>query len=514
MRNKAVLALMSSACLIAAPLRAAAAETPPGSTNAYALIMTIGDYAAPVPKLKGVTYDGGSAARIAQEMGVPSENIRTLKDSELTLEGIRKAMNQLESQLNTGSQVFIYYSGHGGRQMVEESGVSRCAEMLITVDGQGYLDAEFEAQLKRISARAQKTIVLLDACHSGGVTTRSVKGNAAYQPKSYSPDAQSCTQVSNVITRGVGQTRTPGSGSGNFVYIAAARDTEISLDQPGRGGVATQAWLGCMGDPSQDRDGSGAITAEEIRACAQERIDTQLSNAKDVLPHHVSITGNKGIVLSYAKTTTPAPMVTAAPAAASTPPSSPTAPTGKPPATQPPAPTPMATLNDIYNNRDDRKLVNLTTGKPQLKIGKDAVDLTLSSREGGYAYLLMVGSDGKTFDLLFPNQLDQDNRIEAGGVMRLPRPAWQFSLDGPPGKDWLLAIVSDTPKDFAQAGLQASGPFSSVSAPAGKNIQLVTDSGRNPANNCGDSQTFRNISIQKKCQSTYGAALLMLEEVQ
>lgn len=501
MKVKSGRGLVSLLSVCLAGMGGAVAETAaPVSPNAYALIMTIGDYPAPIPKLKGVAFDGQSASRIAREMGVPPDHILTLKDGDLTLEGMRKALSQLESRLNGSSQVFVYYSGHGGRQMVDETGGSRCAEMLITADGQGYLDAEFEAQLKRISAKSQKTIVFLDACHSGGVTTRGVRGNGAYQPKGYSPDAQACTQVSNVITRGVGQPRAPGSGSGNFVYIAAAKDTEISLDQPGKGGVATLAWLSCMGDPTQDRDGSGAITAEEIRACAQERINAQLSNVQDVLPHHVSITGNKGVALSYARS----PAAPVAETAASP---------GKPAPVAAANTSPMAALNDIYNNRDDRKLVTLSTGKPQLGIGKDMVDLTLTSREAGYAYLLMVGSDGKTFDLLFPNQLDKENRIEAGATLRLPRAAWQFGLEGPPGKDWLLAIVSDTPRDFTQAGLRPSGPFSAVAATAAKDIQLVTDAGRNPANDCGSDPGFRNLAIQRHCQSTYGAALLMLEEV-
>lgn len=475
----------------------------PPSVNAHALIMTIGDYQGNIPKLKGVPFDAATATDIAQRMGVPAANIHTLKDGELTLEGMRQAMDALESKLSGNDQVFIYYSGHGGRQLVQEEGQERCAESLITVDGQGFTDTEMEQRLKRFSEKAQKTIVFLDACHSGGVTTRAIStAPAAYTAKSYVPPGQSCVKPTNVLTRSLLAPKAAGSGGGNFVHIAAARDSEISLDQPGRGGVASQAWLACLSGAAKDIDGSGGLSAQEIQICAQQRIEDQLKGAQGFLPHHVSITGNPSMVLSYAVkevALTPAPV--------------PVATVGPPPVAAV-KPSALAALNDIYNNRDDRRLVTLSAAKSSLKIGRDQLDFTLSSREGGYVYLLMVGSDGQTFDLLFPNQLDRNNLIEVGGTMRLPRPAWQLSAEGPPGKNTLLAIVTDSPRDFTDAGLQASGPFSAVAAVAAKDIQLVSVGGAQPAaEQCANPSATRNLSVKKSCSTGYAAALLTVEEV-
>jgi len=177
-------------------------------------------------------------------------------------------------------------------------------------------------------------------------------------------------------------------------------------------------------------------------------------------------------------------------------------------------PSTLAALQDIYNSRDDRRLVTLTAAKPALKIGVDTVDFTLTSREGGYVYLVMVGSDGETFDLLFPNQIDRNNLIEPGGTMRLPRPAWQLSAEGPPGKNTLLAIVTDNPRDFSSAGLKPAGPFSVVDAVAAKDIQLVTVGAARPADaECANPASTRNLSIKKRCSTGYAAALLTIEEV-
>lgn len=496
----------------------------PPAVAAHALIMTIGDYQGNIPKLKGVPFDTATATEIARRMGVPQANIRALSDGQLTLEGMRKAFDELESKLGGDDQVFIYYSGHGGRQLVQEEGVERCAESLITVEGQPFTDAEMEDRLKRLSAKSQKTIVFLDACHSGGVTTRSV-GNAPFAPKSYTA-GQSCVKPTNMLTRSINAPKPAGSGGANFVHIAAARDSEVSLDQPGRGGVASQAWLACLAGAAKDTDGSGGLSAGEIQACAQDRINDKLKNVQGFLPHHVSVNGNPSMVLSYAAKDTgvavpapalvPAPAavpvplanvgVVAAPAPAAAPVSAPAAPVAKP--------STLAALQDIYNSRDDRRLVTLTAAKPALKIGVDTVDFTLTSREGGYVYLVMVGSDGETFDLLFPNQIDRNNMIEPGGTMRLPRPAWQLSAEGPPGKNTLLAIVTDNPRDFSSAGLKPAGPFSVVDAVAAKDIQLVTVGAARPADaECANPASTRNLSIKKRCSTGYAAALLTIEEV-
>lgn len=510
----------------------------PESPTAHALIMAIGQYQGAIPKLDGVPFDVATSTEIARRMGVPAANIQVARDGELTLEGIRRALDVLEARLGGSDQVFIYYSGHGGRQMVkEQDGSERCAESLVSVDGQGFTDAELESRLKRLSQKAQKTIVLIDACHSGGVTTRSASGaQRPFTPKSWTPPDKDCVKPTNVLTRSAVASKVAGSGGGNFVHIAASRDNEISLDQPGRGGVASQAWLACLAGAAKDADGSGGLSAEETRACAQDRINQQFKNVQGFLPHHVVVTGNPAMVLSYAAkdlapttpagaapaaAVTPAPtpvapvavVATAAPAAAAALPAAPAAaPTAAPAASARPAP--LAALNDIFHSRDDRRLVTLTTEKPTLKIGRDSIGFTLTSREGGHVYLLMVGSDGQTFDLLFPNAFDRNNVIEAGATLRLPRASWQLGAEGPPGKNTLLAIVADSPRDFNAAGLKPSGPFSVIGAVAAKDIQLVTAGAEKPAaEECSDQTSLRNIAVKKRCSSAYGAALLTVEEV-
>ncbi|MFA7268137.1 MAG: caspase family protein [Sterolibacterium sp.] len=503
----------------------------PNSPQIHALIMTIGTYREGIPPLNGVKYDAETARQIARRMGVMDNNIRTLRDDELTLEGMSKAFDELESRVLQDDQVFIYYSGHGGRQLVREEGqFERCAESLITVDGRGFIDSELEVRLKQLSQKAQKLIVLIDACHSGGVTTRAVGASAAaakFTPKYWQGkgSGDACAKPANVVTRGIrAGTRSVGSGANNYVYIAAARDDEISFDQPGKGGVASQAWLDCMNGAAQDLDGSGGLSAEEIRACAQEKIDQKMSNAVGLLPPHVSVTGNSRTVLGFPSGGPVAEASTAAGGTASTPAALSAASlalTASPTMIESPAsparPNPAATLEDIYGNRDDRRLVELKTTRHRLKIGLDNLEFTLTSSHEGHVYLLMVGSDGTTFDLLFPNQQDRNNLIRAGETLKLPRSTWQLTVQGPPGKDRLLAIVAESPRDFSRLGMKPAGPFSVIDTRSAAfrpgDVQVVSGSPSNAG--VGDClmERTRNLAVQKSCSSAYGAALLVVEEV-
>jgi hypothetical protein len=467
----------------------------PAAAESHALIMTISAYQAGVPPLHGVAHDGESARSIARRMGVKDANMRHYKDGELTLAGMQRAFDALQERVADGDQVFIYFSGHGGRQLVRVPG-ERCAESLITVDGMGFIDVELESRLKRLAAKAQKLVVLLDACHSGGVTQRSMAGTAggkagakpAFSAKFFArsgPDA--CERPINVLTRSLGAaSRSAGSGAGNYVYIAAARDNEVSLDMPAKGGVATQAWRDCINGAASDRDGSGGLSAAEIQACAQDKINAQLKGIKGFLPHHVTIAGNPGAVLSFPERSIP--VKTSA----------------------------YNALLDIYNSRDDRRSVSLQSAKSAFRIGRDDVDFSLTSSHAGYAYLLMVGSDGRSFDMLFPNQLDGANAVEAGQTLRLPRPSWQIKAGGPAGRNHLLAIVADSPREFAKIGMQPAGPFSMIAASetSSKDIQLVsTTSAHAASSECTDPSLKRTLQVQKRCSGAYGAAMMVVEEI-
>lgn len=518
----------------------------PAQAEIHALILTISQYQGGVPPLNGVQFDGKSATAIARKMGVPEKNITYLRDQQLTLAGMRRAFDDLTKRIQPNDQVFIYYSGHGSRTLVREQGAERCAESLVSVDADFLTDTELEARLKNLSKKADKVIVFLDACHSGGVTTRAAPGKQPlFSPKYWAKDGvEACSKPVNRLTRGLNaNAKVAGSGAQNYVFIAAARDNEISLDQPGRGGVATQAWRDCITGAAKDLNGSGGLSADEIRQCAQAKINYALKDAEGYLPHNVTITGNPNAVLAFSATAPsvapPPPSLGSSEAAPATPPvAAPAAPVVTPEPVPPapvvaPSPTvpapvvvtgatpvaasPHATLADIYYRRDDRRRVELSFAKPALKANRDKLEFTLSSSHPGYVYLLMVGSDGKTFDMLFPNRLDKNNYIQAGQVLKLPRTDWEIVAQGPSGKDQLLAIVADAPREFGTVGMKPAGPFSMVEAsPASaKDIQLVSGTSTFAGGaECTEETHKRTLAVQRKCSNAFGAALVTVEEVE
>ena len=493
----------------------------------HALILTIGEYQNGVPPLQGSKYDVASARAIAKKMGVKDANMRFYKDHELTVEGMHKAFNELVERVGNNDQVFIYFSGHGGRwQMTEPE--NRCAASLVAVDGYGFMDTDMDAVLKRLSVKARKIVVFLDACHSGGVKTRGLTP-AGWTPKFYSKGGlDSCEAPVNYITRNLNtQSRSIGKGINNYVFIAAARENEVSWDMGTTGGAATQAWRDCVLGAAQDKDGSGGLSAEEIGQCAQEKIDRMLKgfSSQGILPNHVTIAGNAKSVLAFSERAAPPPAaaapVTPGPAAPPTIAPAPVAPspvTTAPPAATPPQvalPAAYFTLADIYNNRDDRRVVTLQSAQAKFKVGTDNIGFTLRSDQPGYVYLLMVGTDGKTFDVLFPNLLDGNNEVKAGETLKLPRPAWSIKAAGPAGKNYLLAIVADAPRDFSKLNTQSAGPFSIVAAntTTARDIQRVTaTSSQALANECQQPANKRTLAVQKRCSDGYGAVMTVLEE--
>ena len=118
--------------------------------------------------------------------------------------------------------------------------------------------------------------------------------------------------------------------------------------------------------------------------------------------------------------------------------------------------------------------------------------------------------------MLFPNSLDQNNAVSAGQTLRLPRPTWMVKAGGPAGKNHLLAIVTESPRDFSQAGLRPAGPFSIVAASntASKDIQRAMSRSANAGSkDCDTAPADRTLTVQRKCSDAYGAAMMVVEEV-
>lgn len=465
------------------------AVLPPARPSAHALILTIGDYQNGIPRLKGVAHDADSAALMARALGVPEANITALSDAALTLAGLRAALDSLEARVLPNDEVFLYYSGHGTRLPAFDGREKRCAEALLSVDGEALMDSELEQRLHRIAAKTRRVVVFVDACHAGGITMRGASEND-YSAKFFvKSGVETCERPVNSLTRNLIVTesdKAAASGKLNFAHIAAARDDEAALDDGQRGGLASQAWLDCLAGGAADTDGSTGLSARELQACAQPRIEQLARGNSRFSTHHLTLHGNADMVLSA-------------------------------PDEMPHSVDAAAVLKDIHANRDDRRRVRLIADKPVYKAGQDRVRFNLQSSHAGYVYLLMAGSDGKQFDLLFPNKKDDRNLIQANETWNLPRASWAFRASGPAGRNQLLALVSDKPRDFSTLGMQAAGPFSILGATpmTARDIQFVSAGVVQTAPpECDLTGAQRTIATAAACSDAYGADLISLFEVE
>lgn len=499
--------VMSLALGLLSPTRAQAVE------GRHALIIGISHYASNVgaDTLEGVPYDMKSARQMATAMGVDDKAIIELRDEQATKRNIEAQLAKLSRRVQQGDRVFVYFSGHGTR-MATGGG---CEEGLLSFDGDMINEQEFAKYTGPMSQRAEKMITMVDSCFSGGVlaTTRALS-SPAMRPKFISKanqDACSTQGSNNLVTRSLlSELGRFGIKSENFVQIAAAKRDEVSWDEPGRGGIATQAISRCLLGEASDLNRSGAVSLDEVRACAQKIMDQRMapSRARGLLPSTIQVSGNRNLVVTpsappaapvvmQAPPTAPAPVVVQAPPAAapmaSTPPTPATpaaaqaavepvklpspaptvvavapvtppvsAPVSAPAPVPTPVPTPalnpaptaapepmdsLATLQELFQQRDSRRELLVSIPSPNLRIGQDRLALSVKSPVAGYVYVVMLGSDEKSFYLLFPNKVDGDNRIKANQTLQLPRPSWEVTAGGPPGTNRMLVVVSQSPRD-------------------------------------------------------------------
>ena len=415
----------------------------------HALIMTI-DYQGTYNFLPGIDKDGDMAVKIAQSMGIPSQNIKRLGNSDLTLSGISRALQDLISRIHEDDKVFLYYSGHG-YQGANESG-SKCSEALVTSDRQYFHDVQLSQSLEALAAKASQVVMFNDSCFSGGAATKDLSRNANDPvPKVYvaqSSDAIKgyvCGHAVNKEFRNLGVVDL--KHPPQTLYVAAAAPNEVSFATT-NGSWATQAWATCLSGSSADRDGNGIVDGNELRDCSQRILNAAgrqqtislLGSTSPSLPVSFIGSGSGG------------------------------------------APTPVAHLNKTLESlraaADPSMSVDLSITNDRLTINKDNLDFTVTTQQSGYLHLLHVASDGK-FYVLFPNKLDQNNNVQSG-THRFPRARWAIQAQGPmPGTSYLMAYLSKSPRDFSK-DMEVEGPFAmgNANTDTTKTLGIVALSGR------------------------------------
>jgi hypothetical protein len=440
---------------LAAMAMASAALLGPVAASAenHALIMWIGNYGGPPNDLPGIDLDAANARTMALAMGVPSANIVELSNTQLTKAGMGGALTSLAGRIKEGDKVFIYYSGHGNQYEARRPG-AKCTEALVTADLDGYEDTDLQTALDKVSAKASQVVMFNDSCFSGGAASKALgtseNARASTQqpsgatavgvPKFLPTQARGTTPVKDAYrcgnaTNKLGQMNLEvvEGRRRNFLYVAASSEQEVSFATR-RGSIATLAWVACLTASSADANRSGSINAAELRQCAQRE-----ANRLSSRPQTITLLGDLDLPLSFTATSA---------------------------ADQNRAVDPAQALHDLRAAADKSRQVTLVPSRESLRIRQDFLEFRVSTDRDGYLYILQVGSDGKTFNLLFPNNRDENNYLKAG-THTLPRDSWRVRAGGPAGTSSLLALVSPVKRDLIPFRGKST-TFGSVDATAGE----------------------------------------------
>ncbi|MEM7590191.1 MAG: caspase family protein [Cyanobacteria bacterium P01_A01_bin.83] len=171
-----------------------------------------------------------------------------------TYENIVKAFAEITAAAASGDQVYIHFSGHGGRAVTiypELEGKDREDESIVPMDigssnGRYLRDVEMATLLKRITDKGCITTVIFDSCHSGGATRGdcAVRGNENNETDA-TPRSQDSlvaphdelvtnwkilTQADPDLTAGWLPNRD------DYVFLAACRPSEFAYEYAVNGG--------------------------------------------------------------------------------------------------------------------------------------------------------------------------------------------------------------------------------------------------------------------------------------
>lgn len=408
----------------------------------HVLVMTISKYAT--QPLLGVRFDADNALQLARRLGYDTQTPTVLKDSQLTSKGMRDALESFANQVQTNDRAFVYYSGHGASMRQG----NQCVQALVGQDG-GFVDmAELSAKLDQVKSRTSDVLVVIDACHSGGLNDIAVTRSATKDTNTaslglsskawQSKEGEACHSPVNFAkawSPGVAQ---PGARAvfpqNNFVFIAAANEREVALDNPDKGGLATTSLLACAEKGVADSDGSGAVSAAELATCAQKIIADEVPklNARKGsrwTAHTVETYGNTKRSL----------LVTPLPPAA--------APTAAVPSQ---AQRTLAAFQQIVADSNGNWAWSAEM-PATVKLGASA-PVRYGTQQPGYLSILYVGSDQKDIQVLAANE-----PVEATPTNQT-RLLGNIPISEPAGVNTFLLYVSQTPIDAsALLGTAAHG---------------------------------------------------------
>jgi metacaspase-1 len=270
-------------------------------TTAHALIVAVANYKHINALPEAVLNDARDVAKVLTSScycGYAPENVRLLLDNEATADSIREGLCTLGRLVRPEDTALIFFSGHGGLL----GSPSEPTSALLPVDYDPTAPEKtslVEAELTKVlqAIRADRLVVMLDACHSGGA------GNL--KQTELAPRFGFTEKAINNLSQGKGR-----------VIIASSRSDETSLIFTGmRNSLFSAKLLEALKGKGYRR-GDGLIRIFDVFNHVSEKVRAEAPNQHPIFKAHnlednfalaLDRGGQKGPVVATADSTTAAP---------------------------------------------------------------------------------------------------------------------------------------------------------------------------------------------------------------
>lgn len=367
--------------------------------------MTIGQYEGGVSgSLPGARRDEINASQLADLLSFDRGAVSFLKDEQLTREGMLNALKSFAASVRPGDRVLIYYSGHGTSFKNQD----QCEQALLSYDNKPVSASDLSQTLDLARQTAGRWIVIMDACHSGGVADRLAvpRGGQATTSESLRPkfkpvDACSIPGNSKLWQARLGQ-RGAELVQGHETFIAASASDEVAIDSD-EGGLATLALIDCLSSSQTERD------LNAIRLCSQAKLDARLASSQSYYPHHLQLIGN-----------------TVRPASSSIKRHS--------------FVEWIALLEQLSRRASKPWVSTLSMSTNRVPLDGAPVPISIQSNRTGFARVYVIHEESGEMHTIFP-EADLPFQVQPDTMIRLPV---ELSANGKPGGGRLFAVLTQT----------------------------------------------------------------------
>lgn len=218
---------------------------PTAAGTRRALLIAISEYNPPTSPLEGCVNDA-KLVRQVLEQRYGFTDIREVFNAEATGDNMVKAFNELTARTQPGDEVVIYYAGHGSTCVdIHGDEPSGLDSTFHAVDSGGFkdnqwigpnndvTDDEIGAFIRKLTAVTDRVAMIVDACHSGGISRSSDALTARDTPGDPRPGPGPGDRVRVVeqVARRTDGRRIAGDDVANrYVLIAGCRDAEKSYE--------------------------------------------------------------------------------------------------------------------------------------------------------------------------------------------------------------------------------------------------------------------------------------------